>query len=44
VYNGTLWVNETVSETGLFGNIDGGDADSEYGGTTPIVGGSAVLS
>jgi len=42
VYNGTLWVNDTVSPI-VYGNLDGGKSDSVYGGISPIVGGSAVL-
>jgi hypothetical protein len=44
VYNGTLWVNETISGGGgSTGNFDGGKANSVYGGISPIVGGNAVL-
>jgi len=41
VYNGSLWVNESVSVIAV--NLDGGKANSVYGGISPILGGNAVL-
>ena len=42
VYNGSLWVNDTISG-GVSGNLDGGKANTFYGGISPIVGGNAVV-
>jgi hypothetical protein len=40
VWTGITW-DARVSE--FYGNLDGGKANSVYGGISPIVGGSAVL-
>lgn len=43
VYNGSIWQNQTISGGGGTGspNLDGGKADSNYGGISPFVGGNA---
>jgi hypothetical protein len=51
---GALWFNSTTGITSIYfgsvweelsltGNLDGGKANSVYGGIAPILGGSAVL-
>jgi hypothetical protein len=41
VYNGTNWVNQLVSGSSVAGNLDGGAADSNYGGLVAVNGGGA---
>jgi hypothetical protein len=42
-WDGSVWQSEPTILS-MVGNLDGGDASSNYGGISPIFGGNAVLA